>query len=93
MTKQQARRIYFAGAGIDPDSRQPHESLDRMKHDARFEEWWKHMHPRRRPQQRDASAKRFCPLSVPFGDGTQVCACHGVSTASPSRQSRVKTAR
>lgn len=26
--------------------------------------------------------KGFCPLSVPFGDGTQKCACHGVATAS-----------
>jgi hypothetical protein len=29
-----------------------------------------------------ASTKGFCPLSVPFGDGTQKCACHGVATRS-----------
>ena len=30
-----------------------------------------------------APTKGFCPLSVPFGDGTQKCACHGVATMSP----------
>ena len=27
----------------------------------------------------------FCPRSVPFGDGTRKCDCHGVSTAAPQK--------
>ena len=29
-----------------------------------------------------ATANGFCPLSVPFGNNTQKCACHGVATRS-----------
>jgi hypothetical protein len=53
MTKQQARVVYLAGAGLAeadiqiaagniPPTGRDITSLDRMHHCARFEHWWKH---------------------------------------------------
>jgi hypothetical protein len=40
MTKQQARRAFYAALGIDPKDRQHSTSLDRMAAAARFEAFW-----------------------------------------------------
>jgi hypothetical protein len=52
MTKQQARAVYLAGAGVMPPSVAPpalnaNNNLDRMLHAARFEEWWLYHKPRK----------------------------------------------
>jgi len=41
MTKQQARRCYYAALGVNRFS----DSLTRMVAASRFEEWWRLTHP------------------------------------------------
>ncbi len=45
MTKQQARRVYYAALGIHDGT----DGLTRMAAASRFEDYWRHTH-RRRPR-------------------------------------------